>query len=297
MPLVSVIIPAYRSETFIEETIRSVLGQSIDDLEIIVVDDGSPDRQVEIIKELGKEDDRIRLLCQSNQGVSRARNYGIENATGAFLAFLDADDVWLSSNLQCKLDKLSSGNFGLVHSDAVLIDENSNSLGRAMTGLEGDLLDNLLAWGQTCIPGPSSILVKAEVIAKVGRFDPDLSTSADQDFFFRVARHFKIGRVAEITWQYRIHSNNMSNNVQAMEQDVLRVFELAKERKYFNNKSFERACFANMYLILAASWAGDGKNCFRGIKFGLRALAKSPTYCTRAILRRCLDSYFKSDFK
>ena len=105
-PIVSVIIPAYNSEKFIGETLYSVVRQSFQAMEIIVVDDGSTDGQNEIIKTIMKEDARIKLIQQANRGVSAARNLGIEHAKGQYLAFLDADDVWLPHNIKVKVEFL-----------------------------------------------------------------------------------------------------------------------------------------------------------------------------------------------
>ena len=91
MPLVSVIMPCYNGEAFLADAINSVLGQTFQQFELIVVDDGSTDRSAEILASQG---DRIRVIRQANQGVSAARNAGIEAAQGEFIAFLDADDYW-----------------------------------------------------------------------------------------------------------------------------------------------------------------------------------------------------------
>ena len=93
MKKVSVIIPMYQSEKFIRQCLNSLLAQTFQDMEIIVVNDGSTDRGTEICEELGRTDDRIRLYCQENKGVSAARNYGIEIAEGEYVFFLDSDDV------------------------------------------------------------------------------------------------------------------------------------------------------------------------------------------------------------
>ena len=94
----SVVIPLYNKANYIENTIRSVLDQTCDDYELIVVDDGSSDNSLELARKY--ESDRVRVIAQANQGVSVARNTGIENARGTFIAFLDADDQWEPQYLQ-----------------------------------------------------------------------------------------------------------------------------------------------------------------------------------------------------
>lgn len=275
-PLVSVIIPAYNSADFIADTIESVLTQSFTDFELIVVDDGGTDGQKRVIENFLLQDQRIKYLFQENKGVSAARNTGFKHSSGKYIAFLDADDVWLPDNLAVKLEKLQDNDFGLVHSDAIFINEKSGIIPGGLSGREGHLLNDLLSWNGTQVPGPSSILMKREVLDATGLFDESLSTSADQDFFIRVAARYRIGRVAEVTWKYRIHNANMHKNITAMEHDVLIVFNKAKSNGLFHNKRFERKCFAITYLVLAASWAGDGRNKIRAFLFLLRAFYKDP---------------------
>lgn len=98
MPIVSVVIPLYNKEKYIERAIRSVLGQNIQDFEIVVIDDGLIDRGAEIVKAIN--DSRIKLIQQENRGVSVARNRGISEARADLIAFLDADDAWKSQFLE-----------------------------------------------------------------------------------------------------------------------------------------------------------------------------------------------------
>lgn len=275
-PLVSVIIPAYNSERYIEEALASVRNQTFIDFEVIVVDDGSTDNQRGIILSYCKADPRFRYLFLENQGVSAARNMGFNHSSGCYAAFLDADDVWLSNNLSCKLEKFESGDYGLVHSDASMIDARSNLKEGKMVGCEGELLTNILKWEGTQVPGPSSILVKRSVLQSVGLFDSRLSTSADHDFFLRVSAKYKIGHVTKITWKYRLHGSNMHKKISLMEHDVLFVYEKASANKLFGSYWFEKKCYSIMYLILAASWAGDGKSRFRAGRYIFMALICHP---------------------
>lgn len=272
-PLVSVIIPAYEAARYIEETIRSVFQQTHSNLEIIVVDDGSPDNQGALVEKLAAEDDRLQYVKQKNGGVSSARNRGFELSKGTYLAFLDADDVWQAQNLEKKLAKFKTDlALGLVHSDTTIIDEDSKRTGETKSGKEGYLLDDLLLWNGTCIPTPSSILIKREVMEKVGGFDLELSNAADKEFFLRVAQKYKIGRVPEVTWQYRVHTENMHKNIALMEKDELLAYKRADENKLFKSPKFRRQCYANMYMIVGASWWGDGQSKGKGLKYLLKAL-------------------------
>lgn len=275
-PIVSIIVPVYNCERFISETLESIVRQTFRDFELLIIDDGSTDDSKLIIKHFGTLDARLKYVYQPNKGVSAARNNGFRQASGKFLAFLDSDDVWLNNNLELKLRKFEEGTFGLVHSDAELINESSEKVDATLQGREGDLLDGLLSWNGTQVPGPSSILVRRRVLDIVGLFDENLSTAADMDLFIRVAAKFRIGRVDQVTWQYRIHSKNMHQNIGAMEHDVLLIYSKARQLGLFRTRAFERRCFSIAYLILSASWWADGRNKERAFKCLGKALFNEP---------------------
>jgi glycosyltransferase involved in cell wall biosynthesis len=277
-PLVSVIIPAYKAAAYIEETINGVLNQTHQHFELIVVNDGSPDNQDEFIQPFADADPRVQYIKQPNSGVSVARNKGFSHSKGELVAFLDADDVWLPQNLEKKVALFAQEEaLGLVHSDLAVIDSNSQLTGATKSGKEGHILEDLLAWNGTCVPTPSSILVRREVVEKVGGFDPQLSNAADQEFFFRVANAYKIGRVPEVTWHYRVHDNNMHSNVAVMERDALLAYQRAEEHNLFKSKAFRNQCFATMYWIVGASWWGDGNNKAKGLQYLLKAARTHPS--------------------
>lgn len=276
-PLVSVVIPAYKAAAYLLETAQSVLNQTYTNWELIIVDDGSPDNQATVVADIVSSNPRVQYIRQKNGGVSAARNHGYRLSKGEFLAFLDADDIWLPHNLSSKIAKFQANpSFGLVHSDMAIMDENSILTGKTKSGKEGQLLDELLSWEGTCVPTPSSILVKRNVLEKVGLFDLKLSNAADQEFFFRVASQYPIGRVAEVTWQYRIHNNNMHSNIAVMEKDALRAYYLAEQNNLFKSKTFRNLCFSNMYMIVGASWWGDGQNKRKGLTYLLKAVITYP---------------------
>jgi glycosyltransferase involved in cell wall biosynthesis len=275
-PVVSVIIPAFNCERYIAETLDAVLDQTYSSFEVLVVNDGSTDRQQSIVDEYAKRDNRVQCIRQTNQGVSAARNNGYRNSLGKFVAFLDADDLWHRDNLARKVEMLENSDVMLVHSDGLIIDEASRVLHGVLSGIEGNLLDPLLLWEGTQIPGPSSILVKREAVDAVGGFDENLSTSADKDFFIRIASRFLVGKVSEVTWRYRKHFGNMHKNISLMEHDVLYLYRKASRMKMFSSRAFERKCYSTMYLILAASWAGDGRNWWKGFWYFLHSVANNP---------------------
>ncbi len=275
-PVVSIIIPAYNAAKYIRETIDSICKQSLSEWELWIIDDGSSDQTAEIV-DTYTNDSRIHLISKKNEGVSIARNVGFQQATGEYVAFLDADDVWLEPRLE-KMVALfrTRPSLGLVHSHMQVIDEHSQLQETIYKGKEGFILDSLLLWEECNIPAPSSILVKREVVDQVGGFSDKLSTAADQEFFFRVAAQYEIGMVPEVLGLYRIHGENMHSNIQRMEEDHLRAYQLAEENKLFKSRAFREKCYANLYWILGGSWWVNGRNKKRGALFLFRALIKNP---------------------
>lgn len=128
MPQVSIITPCYNASRYISQTIDSVLTQTFTDWEMIIVDDGSKDDSSDIVEKYVKKDSRIRLIQQPNGGSANARNHGIREATGRYIALLDADDLWLPQFLEKQIEFMKEKNAICVYSSYKRIDENSNEI-------------------------------------------------------------------------------------------------------------------------------------------------------------------------
>lgn len=128
MPEVSIIIPVYNSEKYVEKCVRSVMGQTFRDLEIIVVNDGSTDGSREILERLAQEDPRIHLHSQANGGVASARNYGLDHAHGEYLTFIDGDDYICSTYIEKLYQKASAGKLEMVICGLTMVDEEGGEI-------------------------------------------------------------------------------------------------------------------------------------------------------------------------
>jgi glycosyltransferase involved in cell wall biosynthesis len=200
-PLISVIIPVFNGERFIAEAIQSVLAQNYEPLEIIVVDDGSTDGTAEVVKILGE---KIRYIFQENGGIAAARNTGLRAASGDYIAFLDADDLFCNDklNLQLKqfdlyvslgiaLGYISRCNFTGQNTDHELADHSDKSF--------------LLSLG--------SMLISKSVFHQIGNFDLEMKQAEDLDFFFRVKEAgIPIAVHPEIIQICRQHDKNITSN-------------------------------------------------------------------------------------
>ncbi|HYM69404.1 MAG TPA: glycosyltransferase [bacterium] len=182
-PLVTVIIPAYNAGRFIEDAVRSALDQTYANCEIIVVDDGSTDDTRGRVAALGP---RVTLVEQANAGPSAARNTGIRRGRGAYVAFLDADDVWLPHKLARAVETLDQDpGTDVVYDWWSFIDEAGHTRPQVCAPAhEGDVLEPLL---MGCFLRPSVVTIRRTCLDQVGLFDPALSWAEDYDLFLRIA--------------------------------------------------------------------------------------------------------------
>lgn len=124
IPKVSVIIPVYNTEEYVEEAVRSIVNQTLKEIEIIVINDGSTDNSLQVVTEIAEKDPRLQVYCQENQGQSVARNIGISKAKGEYIYFMDSDDLLDLEALECCYNKCVSENLDFVFFDAEIICEN-----------------------------------------------------------------------------------------------------------------------------------------------------------------------------
>lgn len=206
----SVVIPLYNKELSIRNTIRSVLDQTFPDFEILVVNDGSTDSSAAIVEEF--DDPRIRLIHQKNQGVSAARNKGIEKANHEWVAFLDGDDIWKENHLSEVLRsmKLFPGEYVYVNSCFRI--EDDHKIGERF--LQGEIIkinDYFVRVYDNTLICTNGIVVKKSCFEKVGTFSSAISFGEDLDLWARLARKYSIIKNDTITSLYRLNAENRSN--------------------------------------------------------------------------------------
>ena len=236
LPLVSVIIPAYNAEAFIEKTLNSVLSQTYQNLEVLVVDDGSHDRTPEMIKSIAQQDQRVIMLHQKNAGVAAARNLGIEKSQGEFIAPIDADDIWYPENIekqvQCFLE--SEPSVGLVYSWSVDIDQDDVPTGifRAAK-IEGEVYITLVC--HNFIGNASASMIRRDCFEQVGGYNSQLKEQAaqgceDWDLYLRVAEVCQFRVVPDFLIGYRKITNSMSRDSTQMAKSHHLVMQAVRQR-------------------------------------------------------------------
>ncbi|MGJ5628760.1 glycosyltransferase family 2 protein [Nostoc sp. CALU 1950] len=236
LPLVSVIIPAYNAEKYIAETLHSVINQFYQNIEILVVNDGSQDRTGEIVRVIAEKDKRVILLEQQNAGVAAARNLAIKKSQGEFIAPIDADDIWYPENLkkqvQCLLN--SDNNVGLVYSWSVHINEQGLPTGCIRAShIEGNVYKTLIC--HNFLANASATLIRRSCFDKVGGYNCKLKEQnaqgcEDWELYLRMAEHYQFKVVPEFLIGYRQLANSMSKDFSQMAKSHCLMLQEVKQK-------------------------------------------------------------------
>ncbi|MBW4646946.1 MAG: glycosyltransferase [Goleter apudmare HA4340-LM2] len=229
MSLISIVIPAYKRGLVIEKAIRSILGQTHQDFEILVVDDGSRDDTESVVASLSKEESRIHYFCHdTNRGAQAARNTGAKAAQGEWIAFLDSDDYFTPNSLEVRILVAQSQGVKVVHSECEVLRKDKSMTAYGVSPLNGYVYRDMLI-----DPGPlfSGLLIAKEALEKVGYLDEQIISYQDWDTAIRLAKYYPFGFVAEPTFIYDCRGDDtMSKSV---------VLDIEGYRQVFNKHFFE----------------------------------------------------------
>lgn len=216
-PYFSVIVPVYNAQRHLRETILSVLNQSDSDFEMIMIDDGSTDGSLAIMLDMANHDDRIKVISKSNQGVSKTRNLGADMAIGKFLAFLDADDIWMPEKLQSHRALHSrNATVGASYAKIAFVDDGHESARTYSTVIEAPLsINEIIAENPVCTT--SNLVVARTLFITTGGFDDNMTHAEDQEWLARIVSqgHFICG-IDKYLVDYRLSPDGLSVNLPAM---------------------------------------------------------------------------------
>jgi glycosyltransferase involved in cell wall biosynthesis len=252
---VSVIIPNYNYAKYVRKAIESVLLQTYSNLEVIVVNNGSTDDSLQVLKEFGG---KIELIDQSNLGQSGARNSGLRRSTGDLIAFLDADDFWEPTKLEKQI--------ALINEDVQLVYCGISTFNEtimvnteiALPIYKGNCSSFFLDYpaASVVLSGESTAVFTRLLLEKVGAFDPELNSSAGWDFFRRASAHTNFDFVPAALTYRRAHSENMSNSDAKNILDIRRAYKklfreqslMLSRRRVFRTKLGLEWSFIKTYL-------------------------------------------------
>ena len=271
-PEVSVIIPTYNRANLIGRSIQSVLNQTYQEFEIIVVDDGSTDNTEYVVK--GFDDARIRYVrYQENRGGSAARNAGIKIASGDYIAFQDSDDEWLPEKLekQMVIFKSASVKVGVVYTGFWRIQNNKKKYipSSAITKKSGNVYKSIL--NRNFITTQSAV-IKKEVFKKTGMFDERIPAFQDWDLWIRISKYYEFQYVGEAL----VISYYQSKSISANKKASINAHKMILD-KYFEDLRKYKKILANHYFNIGSKLYLNGERRESGIYF-LKSIKTYPIY-------------------
>jgi glycosyltransferase involved in cell wall biosynthesis len=275
IPTVTVVIPTFNSASLLPAAIASVRSQQWPNLDLIVVDDGSTDETEQVLDALAR-DGGLCWFRQDNAGAAAARNRGIKAATGDWIAFLDADDVWLPDKLATQFEALEKAGADFSFTDSRLRFANGEEHDLPCPVLTGPLMPQLMTGS---LFGTPTVVVRRRCFERVGYFDEQLRTGEDWDMWLRLASAFTHAWVPEPLCLVKI-STSPKFPIVTFEQCTLRVLErlfsckhLAKEWPEVVAK--RRLIYAWHYSVLAKSYLRE-RRIINSFRLASRAVASHP---------------------
>ena len=285
VPEVSVIIPTYNRAHYICSAIQSVLNQTFEDFEIIVVDDASTDDTREIIDKF--EDERIYYIRhKKNRGGSASRNTGIKHSRGKFIAFLDDDDLWMRNKLEKQLDLINkTSEIGVVYTGVLLINNSGQIISHKIPSLRGNIFPDILK--KNYVGSCSMVLVRKECFTRIGLFDENLPAGQDWDMWIRLAKRYQFDSVNEPLVLYRVHEKRISTNPYAALRALKLIFK--KYSTDLNTCDNRRKILGNWHYIFGRIYCECG-DIGKGRKQFMKAISKDP--CSVVYYVRLFTSFF-----
>jgi len=285
-PTISVIIPAYNHGRYILETLDSVFAQTFKDFEIIVVNDGSPDNTAVLLHPLA-EAGRIRYFEQPNGGQASARNRGLREARGQFIAYLDDDDIWPPDKLEWQAEALRADDeLPVVYGRAVFLGEEAAESPGPETAAAGTIRDDFCVANHIRSLGQS--LIRAEALRAVDGFDVAIRGADDWDLWLRMSEKGRFQYSGRVALYYRLHEDNASRNYWSMYRNSMRVI-----RKHFGYRwnykhrgrqrlatAFVKNFVVDAYLDEVNRLSDDGRR-MQALKCVLMALYVDPAQVLR----------------
>jgi glycosyltransferase involved in cell wall biosynthesis len=272
MPKVSAVIPTYNRAHFLERAIRSVLDQTFQDFEIVVVNDASPENDATDAVVEGFRDPRIKYFRhESNKGIGVTRNTGVLNSSGEYIAFLDDDDAWLPQKLelQCRLLESSPATVGAVYTGGYsMLWKSKKIIRQRIPCYRGNILDALRA--RNCIGTSSSVMIRKSCFDKVGLFDDALPYGEDFDMWLRLAQRFHFEYLDEPLVMYSLHDVKLSTNWARRLSGAERILE--KHGEFF---STDVQRYAGFHFNLGLLYCYNG-NIGKSRRALLKAINLSP---------------------
>jgi O-antigen biosynthesis protein len=253
--MISVVIPVYNGQLFLQAALDSVIAQDNVDIEILAINDGSTDNSQAIIDKYVNQYPKImRAFSQSNRGVAAARNRGISEAKGEYISFLDQDDIWYNNKLSQQADALMKNpDVGLVTCSFQIIDFEGKQVPDmrypVLQHSDCNVKNEMLI--KNVIGPPCCVLVRKECFSKVGSFDQSLAGPEDRDMWLRICKEYAFHFIREVLCGVRVHDSNAHKNVPKMKENQIKF--IMKHKSSYEYLMCRRA-FGFVYLDAAREY-------------------------------------------
>jgi glycosyltransferase involved in cell wall biosynthesis len=274
-PLVSVVIATYNMGQYLSQAVDSILQQTWENLEVIVVDDGSTDNTTEVMAQY-QGNHKVIYIKNENQGQPKAKNCGIRNTKGEFIAFCDADDFWEKNKLDLQIPHFANPKVGVVYSEVSFIDEHNHRYTKEDHEVRhsGNVTNQMLI--ENFVPFGTSV-IRRQCIEKNGIFDEEFRMGIDWDLWLRYSLAWEFVYVPAQTYVYRVWSGQMSNNYRGRYDHANRILKkFVSQHGHELNRTYVRKAWADMYLREAAIYARNEKQFLMPLKKIIHGLALDP---------------------
>jgi glycosyltransferase involved in cell wall biosynthesis len=235
---VSVIMPIYNGEKYLTRAIESILNQSHSYFEFIIINDGSTDSSLSIVKSY--KDNRIKLLNQNNKGTFNSYNTGFKEAAGKIIFIMDQDDISHTERIEQQLDFMMSKNLDLCGTFYNIIDQSGNIIEKRKLPVNYNQIINQLYYKNHTIFNPT-VAIKKEIFSMYGYFDPVFFPSADYEFYLRICRNIRLSNTPLFlySWRYNELGVSNSNKEQVFEKTrKISLFYVDKDKEFFLKNKF-----------------------------------------------------------
>lgn len=248
-PLVTVGVALYNHEKYIIQCLESIVKQTYKNIELIVIDDGSPDNSYEVAKKYLDTQDfnkNYTIYTRSNKGMCNTLNEIAKKANGEYISFVGSDDYWFLEKIEDQVEFLDAHKeYALVHSNSIKVDENDAEIGTLdINGKKnsGDIFEAIV-YGKGGINTPSH-LYRTSVYDTIGYYDANLKFE-DTDFWLRLTKHFQVGFINKLHSYYRWHGENLSdskNKLKFYNDEIIKIF-----KKNIDNEELKKYAVSKMY--------------------------------------------------
>lgn len=242
---VSVIVPIYNAEQYLSESIPSILNQTFSNLEILLINDGSTDRSLEICRDMAGVDSRIQIVDRKNGGVSAARNCGIEHATGDFITFVDADDFLFRDAVENMVNEIESDNVDAIRMTCEILENGQRRFEKTIDegvfrGSEKRQIIESIVTGKlsaySCL-----LMIRASRLSSDIRFDTSYQMMEDACFYIDLLNAITSFRISStVTYRYQLHRSGTSHNPDKFPQNAADILNI--------NRRFNRMLSGNAFL-------------------------------------------------